>query len=139
MSMKDIRVDFPGIDSSANIPTAKTIRQASESIGVVFGPLLESYLRTYGYLGFLSAELLGVNELQKDSSDLVRVTRNMREYYHQADNCVVVDDLGDGQYVLCDSMDRIYQMPDDVTHAPVPMGKNLEEYIRWRFNQVSRI
>ena len=130
-----IRDQFGDADVSPNPPTSQTVEAAESAVGFRFGTMLKSYLMAFGYLGYGSVELYGINEVQKCQSDMVKTTLNIREYHKGCDGYVVVDNLGDGQYILCDQKDMVYELPEDSNTSPVSMNMNLMQYVVKRFSE----
>ena len=48
---------------------------------------------------------------------------------------MVVDNLGDGQYILCDQKDMVYELPEDDNTPPVAMNMNFMQYVVKRFSE----
>lgn len=130
-----IKNQFGGAEVSPNPPTKQTIQSAEDAVGFRFGPMLKLYLTRFGYLGYGAVELYGINEVQKCQSDMVKTTLNIREYHKGCEGYVVIDNLGDGQYVLCDQQDMVYELPEDANVTPVPMRVNLVQYVVKRFSE----
>ena len=130
-----IRNRFGDADVSPNPPTAQTVEAAESAVGFRFGTMLKSYLMAFGYLGYGAVELYGINEIQKSKSDMVKTTLNIREYHKGCEGYVVIDNLGDGQYILCDQSDMIYELPEDNNTPPVSMSMNLMQYVVKRFSE----
>ena len=123
------------VDVSPNPPTEQTITAAEASIGFKFGRMLKSYLLSFGYLGHGAIELYGINEIQKCQSDMVMTTLNIREYHRGCNGYVVIDNLGDGQYILCDKNDIVFRLPEDCNLPPVCLDIDLLQYIINRFSE----
>ena len=130
-----IKNQFGDADVSPNPPTKQTIESAEEAVGFRFGAMLKSYLMSFGYLGHGAVELYGINEVQKCQSDMVKTTLNIREYHKGCEGYVVVDNLGDGQYILCDQKDMVYELPEDDNTPPVSMNMNFMQYVVKRFSE----
>lgn len=132
---KAIKDQFGDVAMSPNPPTRQTIESTEEAVGFRFGPMLKSYLMAFGYLGRGAVELYGINDVQKCQSDMVKTTLNVREYHKGCEGYVVVDNLGDGQYILCDGEDMVYELPEDGDTPPMPVNMNLLGYVVKRFSE----
>lgn len=110
------------------------IGKAQESVGVVFGPELIDYLTTYGYLGFESAELYGLNARQGLNSDMVKQTLYLVKYYPIIEGYIALENYGEGDYIVVDSEDQVFQFITEEMRL-VPRGEKLYEYILARFEE----
>lgn len=116
-------------DRASALPSNATIVMAERAMGMTFGPLLREYLSSFGYLGRGDIELYGINERQGLNSDMVRTTLNLLEFAPGCRGYAVIDNRGDGDYILCDSGDQIFAMPNSPTENPIPLGICLDAYI----------
>ena len=60
-------------DYSRNIISSEVLKMAEDTIGIKFGNQLSEYLLKYGYLGYKSVELYGMNSNQGLNSDLFEI------------------------------------------------------------------
>ena len=109
--------------------TQETLVKIEKTLTIKFGPLLREYLLAYGYLGRRAVELCGVNEVQKELSDLVMTSKNLYEYAPQCRGFVVIDTIMDGQRVLCDQNDRVYLEPIGEKLRPITLDQNVLDYM----------
>ena len=107
----------------------ETLRDVQQKLGFDFGPQLKSYLGEFGYLSRGSSELYGVNERQKLESDLVLISQTLHDYFPMSRGMAAVDNQGDGDYILCDARDMIYEFIPSDRKEIVPLGKDLLGYI----------
>lgn len=106
-----------------------------KEIGCKFGPELKKYILTYGYLGFEDVEFYGINSNQGINSDMVSQTKYIHKYFEKTKNYVAFENLGEGDYVLVDSEDNIYEYDTEVGEVK-NINSKLFEYILKRFNDV---
>lgn len=121
-------------DSTPSLPSKATLAMAAQALNMTFGPILKEYLSSFGYLGCGAVELYGINESQGLNSDMVKTTLNILEFAPSCSGYAVIDNRGDGIYVLCDSNDRVFVMPDNPSAQPRPLGLCLDDYIISRLN-----
>ena len=111
------------------IPSAETIREASFVLGMRFGPQLSEYLLTYGAIAFGAVEFNGITEAKKNNSSLVRNTVFLRDAFPgMLSRLAVLEDLGDGAYVLCDESDHIWRFTPETSLNLVDSGFDLIDY-----------
>ena len=106
-----------------------TIQSAQQELGCVFGKQLCSYLTDFGYLARAEKELYGINERQKCVSDMVMTTKMLHEDFPQTRQYVAVENLGDGDYILCDSQDVVFEFIHEENSKIHPLSKTLLSYI----------
>ena len=120
---------IPGVESSKSPASIATLQAIQQKLGCVFGNQLKSYLLDFGYLAHGCNEMYGVNERQKLESDLVKTTEMLHTDFPVCKGLVAVDNQGDGDYILCDSEDMVYEFIPSDKNEIIPLGKNLQEYI----------
>ena len=129
-SFKDkVEMEMSECDRSSALPSKATLAMSASAMGMTFGPLLREYLSSFGYLGRGDVELYGINERQGLNSDMVRTTLNLLEFAPGCRGYAVIDNRGDGEYILCDSSDQIFAMPNSPTENPRPLGVSLDVYV----------
>ncbi|MCD7822654.1 MAG: SMI1/KNR4 family protein [Oscillospiraceae bacterium] len=122
------------VDFTKNLIGKSDIRAVEKELGVKIGSQLEEYLLEYGYLGFESVELYGVNSRQKLKSDMVTQTLYLHKYFRKTKPYIAIESFGDGDYRLVDPDDNVYRYisdGDDLTST----GKKLFDYILERFEE----
>lgn len=118
------------------IPSSETIRDASIALGMTFGPQLAEYLRDYGAIAFGTAEFNGITEARKNDSSLVRNTVYLRDAFPgKLSRMILLEDRGDGAYVLCDEVDRIWFFTPELSLDVVDSGMDLIEYTLFRHEE----
>ena len=117
-------------------PSAKTIEEASVVLGITFGPQMIDYLSAYGAISFDAVEFNGLTEAKKNNSSLVRNTVFLREAFPgQLNGLVLLEDRGDGDYVLCDSNDRIIRFTPEISLKAIDSGFDLIGYTLFRHQE----
>jgi hypothetical protein len=124
------------IVKKTNGVTESTIVTAEDSLDLRFGEELKSYLFNYGFLIYKFVELLGLTNEQGESSDLIVQTKRARENLHLDSKYVVIENLGDGLYVICDSKDNVFNF-QDINNTITPLNVSLIEYILNRFKSIA--
>ena len=124
-----IGLSIPEALKALSIPSLETIREAGRILGMIFGPELADYLRTYGVIAFGTVEFNGITEFKKNNSSLVRNTFYLRDAFPDRINGkVLLEDRGDGAYVLCDASDRIWFFTPELSAELVDSGLDLVDY-----------
>ena len=123
-----------GVEFTTRVPSCETVNAVEAALNCRLGKQMKEYLLSFGSLWKDSIELYGVNEIQKLDSDLVKTTLNVAEYYDKMHGMVVIDNLGDGQYVFCDQNDMIFKMPVEVSDPPISLNVDLAHYLCARLN-----
>jgi len=116
-------------DCTPSLPRSATLAMAARAMGLSLGPILTEYLSAFGYLGRGGVELYGINESQGLNSDMVKTSLNVQEYCPCCAGYAVIDNRGDGDYVLCDAHDQLFALPDSPQGKPIPLGVRLDDYI----------
>ena len=121
------------VDFAAYLPSKGLVNQIENTIGVKIGDQLKQYLLEYGYLGFESIEFYGANEKQGLSSDIVKQTIYLHNYYSITNDYIAFENCGVGDYALVDSFDRVYIYQTEDNKLTIT-NKTLFKYILSRFN-----
>lgn len=95
-------------DYSRNIISSEVLKMAEDTIGIKFGNQLSEYLLKYGYLGYKSVELYGMNSNQGLNSDLFEQTMYLHNSFEITKPYIAIDKIQDSVYTLIDSDDNIY-------------------------------
>lgn len=95
-------------DYTKNIINLEVLNMAENRIGIKFGNQLSEYLLKYGYLGFKSIELYGMNSNQGLNSDLFEQTMYLHNSFEITKPYIAIDKIQDSIYTLIDSSDNIY-------------------------------
>ena len=130
-----IKSKIPDLECSNAPASEKTIQDIQQQLDCLFGPQLKSYLLDFGYLAHGSNEMYGVNERQLLDSDLVKVSKMLHIDFPITQGMVAVDNHGDGDYILCDSQDMIYEYIPSLKNELIPLKQNLLNYILARMSE----
>lgn len=104
----DIFVKNNECDYTRNIISLEVLKMTEETIGIKFGNQLSEYLLKYGYLGYKSVELYGMNSNQGLNSDLFEQTMYLHNSFEITQPYIAIDKIQDSIYTLIDSNDNIY-------------------------------
>lgn len=116
-----------------NAPASlETLQCAQQELGCVFGKQLCSYLTDFGYLARAEKELYGINERQKCASDMVMATKMLHDDFPPTLQYIAIENLGDGDYILCNSYDMIFEFIPADNNKVRPLNKNLLSYLQER-------
>ena len=95
-------------DYSRNIISLEVLKMAEDTIGIKFGNQLSDYLLKYGFLGYKTIELYGMNSNQGLNSNLFEQTMYLHSSYEITRPYIAIDEINDTTYALIDSDDNIY-------------------------------
>lgn len=134
MKLRDFLLNY-NVDFSLNRINADEVKNYELLLNTKFGDQLKAYIIDYGYLGYKYVELYGVNAVQGESSDMVKMTFNLRNKDSRLNNLIVIENQGDGEYYFVDSKDQVYryfQGSKDLSK----LSEDMESYIIHRFMDV---
>lgn len=124
------------VDYTKNVIDESFIGTLELETGCKFGPELIKYILSYGYLGFEDVELYGVNSNQGIDSDMISQTKYMHKYFEKTSGFVALENLGEGDYILVDSADNVYEYDTEVGEI-IDVKYRLFGYILKRFTEVA--
>lgn len=130
----DIFVKNNECDYTKNIISLEVLKMAEETIGIKFGNQLSEYLLKYGYLGYKSVELYGMNSNQGLNSDLFEQTMYLHNSFEITQPYIAIDKIQNSIYTLIDSNDNIY-ICDLEKNVIRNVNIKLFEYIFKRFKE----
>lgn len=130
----DIFIKNNECDYTRNIISLEVLKMAEETIGIKFGNQLSEYLLKYGYLGYKSVELYGMNSNQGLNSDLFKRTMYLHNSFEITQPYIAIDKIQDSIYTLIDSNDNIY-ICDLEKNVIRNVNIKLFEYIFKRFKE----
>lgn len=130
----DIFVKNNECDYTRNIISLEVLKMAEETIGIKFGNQLSEYLLKYGYLGYKSVELYGMNSNQGLNSDLFEQTMYLHNSFEITQPYIAIDKIQNSIYTLIDSNDNIY-ICDLEKNVIRNVNIKLVEYIFKRFKE----
>lgn len=120
------------VDMASDRIDGSTLLEIGNLLSFNFGIELATYIQKYGYLGYRYVEFCGINARQMERSDMVKQTLALRSRTQMADKYVVLENAGDGFYVLVDEEDAVYDFDED-SETVTSTGKTLNDYILERF------
>ncbi len=123
------------VDHSSNCIKTRQLGEIQKVIGAEFGAELIEYLIKYGYLGYEFVQFLGVNARQMEKSDMVRETTLLHKNFPITKNLIAFEDRGDGDYILVNSEDQVFEFIMD-TGELKDKSMKLFEYVGARFIEV---
>lgn len=119
------------------LPESNTIKSASKILNFNFGKQLNFYLKEYGYLSYKFIEFNGVNQKQKNNSDMVVQTLNLKKTFQITGKLVSFIDMGDGDYILVDEKDNVYEFIPTDSKEITSLNLKLEDFILQLFEKIS--
>ena len=120
------------------LPSEQTLEKSEKRLNFKFGSQLHEYLQNFGFILFSGIELMGINERQKEKSDLIKITEFLRQDYPCMNSYVVIENVGDSLYTVCDAKDKMYEFIIGTDTTPQPMNLDLYQYICKRYNDKSK-
>ena len=120
------------------LPSEQTLGMSEKRLNFKFGPELREYLQNFGFVLFSGIELMGINERQKEKSDLIKTTKFLRQDYGCMNSYVVIENVGDSLYAVCDVNDKMFEFVIGTDTMPQPMNLDLYQYICKRFNDKNK-
>ncbi len=109
------------------------IKKISKVVNCSVGEQLVEYLSRFGFCSFEYVELYGANERQKLNSDMVLKTLELHEYHPNTQAYLLLEDQGDGDYLLIDGKDKIYSYIPTLNKEIIDMRQDLRTYILERY------
>ena len=123
-------------EQSNNPIEVSTLKDVEEAVGVKLGEQLKEYLLKFGYLAYKYVELYGVNSKQQLNSDMVINTTNLHENFPCTCSFIALENIGDGDYILIDSNDYVYEFIPTLNNELKSLNKRVFEYIYERFTNI---
>lgn len=120
------------VDFTKNLVTENELNEILIQSNIKIGSQLKEYILTYGYLGYESYELYGINSKQKTDSDMISQTKYLNKYFDSSIGFIALENLGEGSYILVNSEDQIFILETE-NNTMKSKNMKLEEYILERF------
>lgn len=108
-------------------------------INVEIGSQLKEYLLNYGFMIYKFVELYGINQRQGIESDMIKVTNNFHLTFPDLKKYIVLENKGDGDYIIVDSMDNVYEYEPSYSKDIMALNQSLSDYILDRFEGVKNL
>lgn len=119
-----------------NLILEEDIEKYEKKLNFSFGKELKKYILEYGFLSFKFVEFYGINKKQEFDSDMVKDTLKLNKQFPETKSLVVFENKGDGDYILLDSDDNVYEFDANLDDRVVALKKKLFEYILERFEEI---
>lgn len=119
--------------STKNLVDKLACKEIERDLQVKLGQQLKKYILTYGFLSYKFIELFGVNSKQGLNSDMIKNTKYLHEKYPSTCSFVVIENAGDGDYILVDSNDNTYEFIPTLHKELKNLNQKLFDYIYIRF------
>lgn len=120
---------------SSNLIDKTDVHIFEKKLGISFGEELTQYILRYGYLGYKSVELYGINKKQMEESDLVKQTEYLHRYFPKTLGYLALENMGDGKYAIVSSDDDVFEYSSEEDCIKTS-GLKLNDYILGRFQKV---
>lgn len=102
-------VEKNGIEYTKNIVSEPELYMLKAQFNLKFGNELTYYILNFGYLAYESVEFYGINSRQGVKSDMLTQTIYLNKHFPCTKNLIALENIGEGEYYLVDSKDKIYQ------------------------------
>jgi hypothetical protein len=122
-----------------NLILEEDIEKYEKKLNFNFGKELKKYILEYGFLAFKFVEFYGINKKQEFDSDMVKDTLKLSEQFPETKSLIVFENKGDGDYILLDSNDNVYEFDTNLDNGVVALQKKLFEYILERFKEIDYV
>lgn len=120
-----------------NLILEEDIEKYKKKLNFNFGKELKKYILEYGFLAFKFVEFYGINKKQEFDSDMVKDTLKLNEQFPKTKSLIAFENKGDGDYILLDSNDNVYEFDTNLDNGVVALQKKLFEYILERFREIN--
>ena len=128
---------YSGVKTSKYPPSKTLLNEAQGALKFTFGKMMEMYLLDCGYLEFSFVVIYGIYANKGLESDLIVKTLSLHKRYPQLEHYVVIEDKGDGDYILCDENDNIYNFIPTCSSDIKPLPYKLFDYFFQRYNEAN--
>ncbi|PKG85451.1 hypothetical protein CXF85_07695 [Colwellia sp. 75C3] len=110
------------------------VNAAQDKLGFIFDADYTYYLANYGLLSYESMETFGLGVPMTSYRNIVTATLNvMKEYKSFPTNAVVIEDIGEDNYVIIVMDKGVFQFSPNSLDL---ISDNLEDYLLLRFSEV---
>lgn len=123
--------------STKNLIDERAFKGIEKELQVKLGKQLKRYILTYGFLSYEYIELFGINSKQGLNSDMIKNTKYLHEKYPCTCPFVAIENAGDGDYILVDNNDNIYEFVPTLNNELKELNQKLFDYIYFRFQSVN--
>jgi len=127
------------IQKSNFLPTEELLLKAQEKLNFKMGILLKDYLLNCGFLEFFFVEINGIYANKGLDSDLITKTISLQERFEKTKGFILLEDKGDGDYILCDSNDKVYEFIPSMSFEIKPLNVDIISYLESRYSEVAEI
>lgn len=119
-----------------NLILEEDIEKYEKKLNFSFGKELKKYILEYGFLSFKFVEFYGINKKQEFDSDMVKDTLKLNEQFPETKSLIVFENKGDGDYILLDSDDNVYEFDVELDKKSTTLNKKLFQYILFKFEEI---
>lgn len=126
-------VETHDVDCTKNIiQNLMLLGEVERELDIKIGQKTMEYITKYGYLGYKSVELYGINSRQGMKSDMVKQTEYLHKYFPATRGYLAIENQGDGDYYLVDSKDVVFEYDSEKNELSTT-NLTLFDYIVSRF------
>lgn len=132
MTIKDF-ISNNEVDFSKNKITLSDLNKYETTLKISFGNQLKEYILKYGYLGYSSIEMYGIDSNLELESDMIKQTLYLHKYYPNTVKYIALENKGEGDYAVIDSDDYVWELITENGAKLTNSGLKLFDYILSRF------
>lgn len=135
--MKEI-VDFilnNDVDVVRNKLNTTELTNILNNVGFVPGDEFLKFINEYSYLAFEDIEFFGINSELKEKSNINYNTWMLHKNYESTKGFYIVENRGDGYYILVDNEDNIFNFFAGDSEKPEAISMNFYSYVIKRLNE----
>ena len=123
------------MDIVKNELSVNQLKDILKIVGFVPGEQFLGFIETYSYLAYEDVEFFGINSELKEKTNLNKSTWLLHKNYEATEGFYILEDKGDGYYILVNGNDYIFNFFAGDSDKPEPINMKLFEYILRRFSE----
>ena len=120
-----------------NKVTDDIIAQAEKKLHLNLNNKLKYFIKKYGALSVGHIEIFGLGMPESSHLNIITRTIDLRRETNFPQDAVVIEDLGDGHYALCDVKGKIYEWAFPNYYGKIKIiSDNFENYVKKKIESV---
>ena len=123
------------MDIVKNELSVSELKDILNIVGFIPGEQFLELIETYSYLAYEDVEFFGINSELKEKTNLNKSTWLLHRNYEATKEFYIIENKGNGYYILVDGNDDIFNFFAGDSEKPEPINMKLFEYILKRFNE----
>ena len=123
------------MDIVKNALSVNELKEILNIIAFVPGEQFLELIETYSYLAYEDVEFFGINSELKEKTNLNKSTWLLHKNYESTKAFYIIENRGNGYYVLVDGNDNIFNFYAGDSVKPEPINMKLFDYVLKRFTE----